>query len=316
MVYRSLRPVQKLRPDHDNARVVLSGVLLAAVGWATLAAGLLACGSGSGEGSRPAASAPLAAPGVQEQAAVKAVSGGAVHDVTYDSAGRKVKAYLLVPDGSGPFGAVLFAHWYTGRNGAGRSEFLEEATSLLQLGVVSLLPQGEFPWNEDPSGVTHDQAAIAAQVADLKAGVDVLLQQRGVDAARVALVGHDYGAMHGALLLASDSRLKGGALMAADAHWVTWFGQYWSFLKTDAQKTEYARQMAVLDTVAVLPRVHSTLLLQFGDHDVYIPKPVAEQVAAAAPVQKTVLFYDSDHELNATAVADRRTWLRTLLGLA
>ena len=31
--------------------------------------------------------------------------------------------------------------------------------------------------------------------------------------------------------------------MAADAHWVTRFVQYWSFLKTDAQKAEYARQM-------------------------------------------------------------------------
>jgi len=116
------------------------------------AVAVLACGGQA----VPPATTPRAPVGVQEHASATKASGGTIHDVTYDSNGRTVNAYLLVPDGKGPFAAVVFAHWYTGRNGADRHEFLDEATGLLKLGVVSLLPQGQFPWKEDPSGVEHD----------------------------------------------------------------------------------------------------------------------------------------------------------------
>ena len=289
------------------------GGKLVAIAGVACVLGVLACGSGGS--ATPTPSAPALAIGVKEQAPVKTVVGGFLHDVTYDSAGRQVRAYLVVPDGRGPFAPVLFAHWYTGRNGADRSEFLEEATGLLKLGVVSLLPQGQFPWKEDPSGIGHDQAAIANQVADLKAGLDVLLAQAGVDSGRAAFVGHDYGAMHGVLLLASDPRVKAAVLMAADAQWVTWFGAYWSFLKTDVQKADYARQMAALDPVALMPRVKAALLLQFANQDEFISRAQADQVAAAASSNRKVSFYDSSHELNAAAASERRDWLTKVLAL-
>ncbi len=227
-----------------------------------------------------------------------------------------MSAYLLIPDGKGPFAAILFAHWYTGRNGADRHEFVDEATGLLKLGVVSLLPQGQFPWKEDPSGVEHDQAAIDAQVADFKAGIDVLLEQPGVDAARLAFVGHDYGAMHGALLIARDARIKGAALMSADPLWVTWFAAFWQFLKTDADKAAYASRMVAYDPVSVLPTSKASFLIQFGSSDVYISRLEADRFVASVPGDKSVKFYTAGHELNALAMADRLTWLRSLLNLS
>jgi dienelactone hydrolase len=253
--------------------------------------------------------------GVQEHAAATNAPGGTIHDVVYSSSGRKVTAYLLIPDAKGPFAAVLFAHMYTGRNGVDRHEFVDEATSLLKLGVVSLLPQGQFPWQEDPSGVDHDQAAIDAQVADFKAGIDVLLEQPGVDAGRLAFVGHDYGAMHGALLMARDSRIKGAVLMTGDPIWMTWFAAYWRFLKTDTEKATYVSRMAAYDPVNVLPKTKASFLIQFGSSDVYITRPEADRLAAAVPADKSVKFYDAGHELNAAATADRLTWLRALLKL-
>jgi dienelactone hydrolase len=276
-------------------------------------AGLVACGNGAA--ARPRSALSSAPAGVHERGPTKPVSGGWVHDVTYHAGDRDVTAYLLLPEGQGPFGAVLFAHWYTGRNGADRTEFLEEASALLKLGVVALLPQGQFPWKEDPRGVDHDRAAIESQVADLRSGLDVLIQQARVDKDRLAFVGHDYGAMHGALLMASDPRLKGGVLMAADAHWVTWFGTYWSFLKSDAQKLEYGRLMAPLDPISVLPKLPAALLLQFAEQDEFIPRTTADQLAAAVPRAASARFYKSDHGLNAEAAADRQSWLRQLLGL-
>ncbi len=275
------------------------------------AVAVLACGGQA----VPPATTPRAPVGVQEHAPATKASGGTIHDVTYDSNGRTVNAYLLVPDGKGPFAAVVFAHWYTGRNGADRHEFLDEATGLLKLGVVSLLPQGQFPWKEDPSGVEHDQAAIDAQVADFKAGIDVLLEQPGVDAARLAFVGHDYGAMHGALLMARDARIKGAVLMAADPIWVTWFANFWQFLGTDAEKAAYASRMVAYDPVSVLPTSKASFLIQFGSSAVYISRPEADRFVAAVPGDKSVKFYSAGHELNALAMADRLTWLRSLLKL-
>ena len=258
---------------------------------------------------------PRTAVGVQEHSPATTVPGGTIHDVIYDSSGRKVSAYLLIPDGQGPYAAVLFAHMYTGRGGVDRHEFVDEATSLLKLGVVSLLPQGQFPWREDPSGIDHDQAAIDAQVADFKAAADVLLEQPGVDAARLAFVGHDYGAMLGALLMARDARFKGAVLMTGDPTWVTWFAAYWQFLTTDAEKAGYASRMAAYDPVNVLPTTKAAYLLQFGSSDIYITRAEADRLAAAAPGDKSVRFYAAGHELNATAMADRLTWLRPLLNL-
>ena len=44
--------------------------------------------------------------------------------------------------------------------------------------------------------------------------------------------------MHGAVLLAKDSRFAEAILMAPDAHWVSWFNDYWTFIKTPAQRAE------------------------------------------------------------------------------
>src|ERR1700730_12409702 len=47
-----------------------------------------------------------------------------VYDLTYVSPrGGRVPAYLIVPDGKGPFGAIVFGHWGNGN----RTEFLPEA---------------------------------------------------------------------------------------------------------------------------------------------------------------------------------------------
>ncbi len=152
-------------------------------------------------------------------------------------------------------------------------------------------------------------------MADFKAAIDVLLEQPGVDAARLAFVGHDYGAMHGALLMARDARIKGAVLMAADPIWVTWFAAFWQFLGTDAEKAAYASRMVAYDPVSVLPTSKASFLIQFGSSDVYISRPDADRFVAAIPGDKSVKFYSAGHELNPLATADRLTWLRSLLKL-
>src|ERR1051325_7480860 len=67
--------------------------------------------------------------------------GATVIDLTYASPrGGRVPAYLVVPEGRGPFAAVLFGHWMMpGSPLRNRGEFLEEDVVLARAGAVSLL---------------------------------------------------------------------------------------------------------------------------------------------------------------------------------
>ena len=55
----------------------------------------------------------------------------------------------------------------------------------------------------------EDYARSIQQVKDLRRALDVLLAQPNVDPARVAFVGHDFGAMYGVLEAANDKRIQG-----------------------------------------------------------------------------------------------------------
>src|ERR1700757_381876 len=68
--------------------------------------------------------------------------GGVLHDITYASPkGGPVAAYLIVPNGKGPFAAVLFGHWGNGT----RAEFIPEAKIYARAGAVSSIP--DYPWD-------------------------------------------------------------------------------------------------------------------------------------------------------------------------
>ena len=133
-----------------------------------------------------------------------------VEDISIPVPGQDpVQAYLVRPAGalkksSAP--GVLWLHWL-GEINNDRSEYLPEAITLAGEGVVSVLPLGYFPWVPNPDGTTGDVTLVENQVAAFGRALDRLAGVRAVDESRIALVGHDYGAMYGAILAAkSESR--------------------------------------------------------------------------------------------------------------
>jgi dienelactone hydrolase len=284
------------------ARVGLAATLL-----------LAGCMSQPSAQSTPHASASLP-PGVTSEAGVAVQGGAIVHDIRYMSGDRAVLAFLVLPKQPAKAG-VLFFHWLSSEGG-NRNEFKAEAVGLAGQGIASLLIQGDFPWSTQPSGVEHDTQAIGLEVAGVKAGVDLLLKQRGVDVHHLAFVGHDYGAMHGALLLSQDSRFSGAVLMAPDAQWVNWFSAYWSFLKTPAERADYAKAMQPLDPATTLRAVRCKVMLQFARSDEFLPMDRARAVESAVPADlRDTRWYDSDHGFNEAAKSDRDSWLVGLLGV-
>jgi hypothetical protein len=66
------------------------------------------------------------------------------------------------------------------RQTTNRTEFLPDGIALAKDGVVSLLPQGLFPWEEDVTkDAQEDQDRAVAQIVQLRRGLDLLQQEAG-----------------------------------------------------------------------------------------------------------------------------------------
>jgi pimeloyl-ACP methyl ester carboxylesterase len=239
-----------------------------------------------------------------------------VSDVTVSVHGTAVPMYVVAPAAHRTHSnaGILFLHWFApGTVGADRTEYLADAVGLAKQGTVSYLPQGSFPWLGDPVGTKADARAIRRQLEVFRVLLHRLAARPDVDPARVAVVGHDYGAMYGALLARSDRQVHAVVLETPDATWENWFLKYWLGFEGD-QATAYAATFAGLEPVAAVHGLGSSLYLQFADTDIYIPQEVRAAFATSDPNAK-VSLYHAEHQLDTDATADRLAWLQTELGL-
>ncbi len=240
-----------------------------------------------------------------------------VRDISFSGAtGESIKAYLVAPQGSGPFAGILYVHWLGTPATSNRTEFLQEAKKLAQQRkVVSLLV--EMPWSQPKwfrqRKLDDDYEFSVRQVKNLRRALDVLLSEKGVDAKQIAYVGHDFGAMYGALLLAVDPRVHYAVLMSGTPIFSDWF-----LLDSDlkgAAREKYIASMAPLDPLNFVGHAKSVpILFQFASHDEYVSAERAKLFAASAHDPKQVMTYDAGHELNEAAAADRIKWLTAKLG--
>jgi dienelactone hydrolase len=246
--------------------------------------------------------------------------GVSVRDVDYAAYTQqrgRIKAYLVRPAGKGPYAGVLFFHWLGKPNG-NRNQFLDEAVALARQGTVSLLIQGYFPWAIDPVDGKTDRQRVIDETIEVRRALDLLLSQPGVDRQRIGYVGHDYGAMYGAIVAGVDKRVKTFILMAPIGSFSYWSLAYW--LKDSAApfKEAYRQSLNAVDPVSQIPRAApATLLFQFANSDEHIPKAEAIAFSDAASKPKEVKWYDARHDLLVeAALQDRREWLARQLGLA
>lgn len=256
--------------------------------------------------------APLLVTGAAAQAH-ESPAATRVADITIQVPKQQpLRAYLVLPGKTRPHraSAVLFLHWFAPpAKDSDRTEFLAEAVRLADQGVVSLLPQLSFPWAADPVGDRRDVAAIEAQLVAVQQAFDALSRRPEVDRNRVAVVGHDYGAMYGLDLAARNPRVAAVVSMAADATWSNWFNKYWLGLEGEAA-TAYARLFGKLDPV-VAARTAGTrpLYLQWSSNDIFVPAEVRAAFSVAAPSAKVSVYDRVEHELGIAALTDRDAWL-------
>jgi dienelactone hydrolase len=262
----------------------------------------------------PAVLAPSTSAAASQPAAKSSV---VIREVNLNVRGTAVSMYVVAPAGhrAHSHAGILFMHWFApGTVGADRTEYLADAVGLAERGTVSFLPQGSFPWQADPVGTDADAQAIRGQLAVFRSLLDRLADRTDVDPARIAVVGHDYGAMYAALLARSDSHVHAAVLETPDATWENWFLKFWLGYEGD-QAAQYAATFAGLEPVDAIHGLGDRIYLQFADDDFFIPEEVRTAFAESDPGAK-VSLYAAEHELNTTdATADRLSWLGTELGL-
>ena len=247
--------------------------------------------------------------------------GAVVEDVTFEGVGETIQAYVVRPEaGAGPFAGVLFVHWFEPPHPtSNRTQFLDEARALARRGVVSVLPATFWsdPERYKARRWQTDFDNSVTQAKNLRRALDVLASRPGVDASRLALVGHDYGAMFGALIAAVETRPKAYVLIAGTSRFPDWylFGSS-TGVPAGEDLTRFRERLALIDPVTALARAKGSFFLQFGEDDKYTPRDNFITFYNAAPAPKRIATYPSGHAMTADIIRhDRTVWLAEQLGL-
>ncbi len=246
-----------------------------------------------------------------------------VRDVRYPSPvdGKPIAAYLISPAAGGSGPAVLYVHWYEPKaNDSNRTQFVDEAVSLAEnQGAVSLLVEtmwSEPTWYKKGRTLESDFDDCRAQTIELRRALDVLAAQPNVDPRRIGFVGHDFGAMFGAILAAVDRRPRFYVLIAGAPSFNDWM--LYGVPPDTAGLPDYKARMSQLDPsrFAALA-APAPLLFQFGTKDFYTPRPRIDAFVAAASEPKTLRLYDTKHGMRLPAIrADRESFVRQELAKA
>jgi dienelactone hydrolase len=249
----------------------------------------------------------------------------AIHDISYESPkGGRVPAYLVVPQGKGPFAAVLWGHWYWGNSPIrNRKEFLDEAVALAPSGVVSLMIDGPIARAghvEDKTPLNDQQMADLLQaILDMRRGADLLLARKDVDPKRIAYVGHSYNANVGGFLSGVDKRFKAFVLMAGTlSDKVDLRSKEYQDYRTKVGPEKFdtfVKKYAWLDAGNYVPHAApATVFLQYATKENFLTPERDGEYAALVSEPKQLKFYDAPHALNAEARKDRVAFLAEQLG--
>lgn len=232
-----------------------------------------------------------------------------------DADGRATDATLISPGAPGRHPGVLFVHWYGPEHtNSNRTQYVPDALALARRGIVSLLV--DTPWSEPTWFRRRDPAKDAdfstLMVRRLRRALDVLASTDSVDPSRLALVGHDFGAMYGSIVAGLEPRVTALVFTAGTAKFADWWilGRK---LDADARAVVYAEH-SPFDPVVHLARIKAPTLLQFATKDPFVSQESAQSLIDAAAGPKESKFYETGHEMSHEALVDRVAWLAKAMG--
>jgi len=241
------------------------------------------------------------------------VRGGRVHFIL-------VKPTVAKP----PFAGVIFQHG----GGQSMTNYLSEALILARAGVISIIPDAPAR-GEGKNTELHTMKLEAAR--DFQAEVviterrvlDWLLQQPGIDAKRMAYVGHSYGGVAGAVLTGVEPRIAAFVLSGAVTSEVRFIqdnqSPEWQQMRHNLSPEEFTKTMDLLretDPDRYLPKARAPVLVQCARFDTDENVRGCPAVYEITGGPKQITWYDDDHHFTSLeALRDRLAWLEKHLKL-
>lgn len=247
--------------------------------------------------------------------------GYTVHDISYPSPkGGDVPAYLVVPDGEGPFAGIILMHGSSGS----RESLLPLAKDLVHTGAVVLTvsaPSARPPGRSWITFTPQDRAEQIQLMVDLRRAVDLLIQHEKVDPMRIGYIGYSYGAAMGGLLAGIEHRIKAYCLMVGDGGLVNHFTDdnkpVGGFETIDpATRGTWLKAMRSIEPIHYVGHAApSALFFQNARYDQSVSEEDALAYQAAGSEPKQIEWYDSGHGLPAEAYTDMASWLAEQIGI-
>lgn len=238
-------------------------------------------------------------------------------DVTIQNGNRAVPATVVVPDGDGPFPAVVINHGHGGgrqeNGGLGRI-----ASALAEQGILSV--RMDFPGSGD-STEPFTEGYLSNMISDSNASLAYVLDNYEVDAERLGIFGYSMGGRialtiagtadqpYKAVALLAPSADPGGpmsvAFMGGQAEYDRLYSEasgpqgYATYTTQFGQVQQLSKrwydEMTASEPLDAIGNFSGPMLILHGDQDTVVPASVAKMVKAAYPAATLTTIPDADH---------------------
>lgn len=240
-----------------------------------------------------------------------------VSEVSVMNGARAVPATVVVPDGQGPFPAVVMNHGH----GGGRQEgggFVRLAKALADAGILTI--RMDFPGNGD-SKESFTEGYLSNMISDSNASLAYLLANFPADPARLGILGYSMGGRialtigetegnpYKAMGLLAPSAGPGKDLALFLAGSEAEYERLYAEASTDKGYADYTTQygqqqklskqwfdeLIASKPLETISAYKGAMLVVHGDKDVVIKPAENEAVIAAYPAASIVLVPEADH---------------------
>lgn len=238
--------------------------------------------------------------------------------LTFERDGAELDAWLLVPEGEGPFPLLLNIHGGpTAQYGFGLfDEFQVYAAA--GYAVIGTNPRGSSgrgrDWMRAVVGAWSDPDSV--DMLDLRAAVDAAVAADDrVDAGRVGIMGGSYGGYATARILARDQRFASAVVERGLLQWESFcgtsdIGQYFDRMFLGSSLKDGADVHRAASPTALAANVTTPTLVLHSEEDWRCPIEQAEQLFAALKrhgVETEMLRFPGEgHELSRSGAPKHR----------